>query len=99
MPGGDPREGFGALGTGYLHEFRPGRQSAEKAYQRLLVRGQFVDVVGGEDIGFLTVKQSEEFAARDDVPIDLFAVERDDRIRRAVAPADVPALNVDAEHQ
>jgi len=97
VPGGDPAERFGLFGAGHLDQLRPRREVAQKADEIVLVGRELVGVVRRDDGRLLAVDEPPELPKGDDVPVDAFPVEGDDRVRGGVAP-DVARLDVDPEH-
>ena len=63
----------------------------------VLVGGEFVDVVGGDDGRLLAGDESPELSVRDDIAVGVLAIERDHGVGGRVA-ANVSTLNIDAEH-
>jgi len=93
---GDPRERLGALGARDLHEARPVGESAQEVDQGVLVLGEFVDVVGGDDGRLFVADEPVELPPGDHVAVDVLAVERHQGVGDVAAH--VAALDVHPEH-
>jgi len=98
VSGGDPRERFGALGAGDLHQAGPGGERPEEGNEGVLVLGEFVGVVGREQVRAFVLDQAQQFSPGYDIAIEVVAGKTNQSIRGRIPP-DVPALDVDPEHQ